>query len=264
MRPLLVGGMQGQRERARARSRCEHGLGDVVRDQVADQRLRVLGCGHAQHRLHVGEARCQRASVSRIGGDGVVRSVVEHLSADRKEAVDRHERRCDDIAVEQRGGGEAAGVRELGQRSGEGETGGEADRGLDGAGHHDRQSDLLGDAQAGVHATERCDLEHRDVGGLELDDTHRVGGATDRLVGGDRHADLAAHRGEVLDAGAGLLDVLEPVRSDVECRDRADGLVDGPAAVGVDAHVAARTERVAYGLDPFDVVGEGLAASRRP
>ena len=74
------------------------------------------------------------------------------------------------------------------------------DRRLQGRGDHDRQADVLGDAQAGAHAAQRLHLEHGDVGGLQVAHPVGVGGAADRLVGGDRHVDPAPYDREVLDA----------------------------------------------------------------
>ena len=149
---------------------------------------------------------------------------------------------------------------ELGQRRREGHAGGDADARLDGAGDHDRQADVLGDAQAGPHPAERLHLQHRDVGGLEVADPVGVLGPADRLVGGHRHVHATSYDSEVLDGHHRLLDVLQAAGRTVDRGDRADGLVDVPRAVGVDPHQAVRPERVAHRLDAGEVVGERLAA----
>ena len=117
--------------------------------------------------------------------------------------------------------------------------------------HHHGQADVLGDPQAGAHPAQRLHLEHRDVGGLQV--AHPVGvlRAADRLVGGDRHVDAAAHPGEVLDARAPAAR-RTPGRPR---RGRAPGsrrtaVVDVPAAVGVDPDPPVGAERVAHRLQP--------------
>ncbi len=124
--------------------------------------------------------------------------------------------------VEQLHGGQAAGVRQLGQRRGQRDPGRDPDAGLQRRRDHHRQPDVLGDPQAGAHPAERLHLEHGDVGGLEVADPVGVGGPADRLVGGDRHVRRArrttarsstlAHR---------LLDVLQAAGGAVEHGDRA-------------------------------------------
>ena len=103
------------------------------------------------------------------------------------------------VGGEQLHGGEAARVRQLGQRGGQGEPGGDPDRGLERRGDDDGQPDVLGDPQAGADPAERLHLEHRHVGRLEVADPVGVLGPADRLVRGDRDVDPAAYGGEVLD-----------------------------------------------------------------
>ena len=104
---------------------------------------------------------------------------------------------------------------------------------------------LLGRPERGAHAPERRDLEHRDVGGLGAHDQQGVLGPADRLVGGHRDVDAAAHRGELVDRRARLLDVLQPTGGAGEPPDRVDGAVDVPRTVGVDADLAARPTKAA-------------------
>ena len=94
---------------------------------------------------------------------------------------------------------------------------------------------------------------------LEVADPVRVGRPADRLVRGDRDVHGTTYGGQLLDARAGLLDVLQPARGAVQRPDRADRFVHVPAAVRVDPDLPVRTQRVADRLDPGDVVTEALA-----
>ena len=84
------------------------------------------------------------------------------------------------------------------------------------------------------------------------DHGQRVAGFADALVGGDRHVDPPAQLGQFLDGRAGLLEVLQRA----QCGGGCGGLVDGPGAVGVDAHGG---HQGADRIDPGHVVVEGLA-----
>ena len=83
----------------------------------------------------------------------------------------------------------------------------------------------------------------------------RILGLADALVGGDQHVDAAPQRGQLGHRRARLLEVLEWAVSG-QRGGRRDGLVDAPAAVGVDAH---RRHQRANGVDARHVVGKGLA-----
>ena len=125
-------------------------------------------------------------------------------------AVDDPQRRRGHVTGQQLQRRQPAGVRQLRQGGGQRDPGGDADRGLQRRGHDHRQTDLLGDPQAGRDPAERLHLEDGDVGGRQPGHPQRVLGPADRLVGGDRDVDAAAHRRQLLDRAAGLLDVLQP------------------------------------------------------
>ena len=131
----------------------------------------------------------------------------------------------------------------------------DADRGVERARDDDGQPGLLDDGEGTADAAERLRLDHEQVGGAGLGDRERVLRAAHALVGRDRDAHVlgaAADLGEFLDGRARLLDVLE-----VELGEGVHGvlgLVDVPAAVGVDADPALRAERLAHRAHAGDVV----------
>ncbi len=148
-------------------------------------------------------------------------------------------------------------IRQLGQRGRERDAGRQPDRRFDGAGHDHRQPAGLGDLQRRPHAAERLRLQHDDVGRAGRAHRQRVLGPPDRLVGRQRHVHPAAQRGQLIQRRARLLGVLK-----VKPGERPQhplGLVDVPAAVGVDADLAVRADRVPDGRDPGDVVRLRLA-----
>ena len=148
-----------------------------------------------------------------------------------------------------------------------GHPGGDPHRGVEGA-RDDRGQPAPGrDGERRGDPTERGHLDHDHVGGLLADHPHRVGGLADRLVRGHRHLDPPLRqrdpqRRQVLDGGARLLGVLQaPGRQPAQ---RGGGLVDAPAAVGVDPDPRGRAHDVTDGRDPVEVVGQRLARARRP
>ena len=110
-----------------------------------------------------------------------------------------------------------------------------------------------------MHPAERLDLDDDDVGRVEAGDAQRVVGGPDRLVGGQRDADAAAHLAQLLERRAGLLDVLEAAGGRVEPRDGQHRGRDVPRGVRVDPDAAGRAERVADRGDAFDVGRQVLA-----
>ena len=203
-RSRSCGGVRREGQRRAARPGGQHDVADPAADQLVDeggrQGRRGVRRGHARrtYRPRSRSRQCRSrsgAAAARRQGVGV------HLGpADGQHTVDRQQRLGGHVVGEQLHGGQPAGVGQLGQRGRQGHPGRDADAGLQRAGHHDRQADVLGDPQARAHPAERLHLEHRDVGRLEV--AHPVGvlGAPDRLVRGDRHVDPAPHDGEVLDA----------------------------------------------------------------
>ncbi|BDZ41291.1 hypothetical protein GCM10025865_05900 [Paraoerskovia sediminicola] len=162
------------------------------------------------------------------------------------------------VLGEQGGRREAARVRQLGERGRERHACGDPDGGLDRRRHDDGKPDLLGQVEARLHPAERLHLEDDDVGGLRADHGERVLGPADRLVGGDGHVDGPAHRRELRDVGARLLDVLEPSGGAVQHADPGDRLVRRPGAVGIDPDEPARTERGPDRLEPGDLRADRL------
>ncbi len=141
------------------------------------------------------------------------------------------------------------------QRRGGGKSDGDAHRRVQRAGDHDGNVDLRGDREQRRNTAQRSNFQHGDVGGAGADHGQRVAGLADALVGGDRHVDQAAQLRELVDRGAGLLEVLQRA-GHRQRRGCFDGLRDGPGAVGVDPN---RGHQGADRVDPGDVVVEGLA-----
>ena len=181
----------------------------------------------------------------------------------RQRAVDRQQRRAGDVVGEQRDGGQPAGERQLGQRRGQRDPGGDADRALQRRGDDARQAVRLGHPQRRPHAAQRLHLEDDDVARLAQVDPQRVGRAPDHLVGGDPDVDPAAQRGQLLERRrTAARRTPGPTRS--SSRDAGDRGVDVPGGVGVDADRAGRAQGVAHRLDPREVVGRRSAPARRP
>ena len=216
-----LGGGQRERHRRGAGARREHRVGDAAAHQLVDQHpgaTRWTGsrgaaaATAAEHsarqppRATVAGSAATSASRSRSGPAGATGSAPSTGSS----GVGGH------VAGEQRDRGQPAGEGQLRQRGGQRHPGGDADRGLQRGGHHARQAVRLGHLQRGPHAAQRLHLQDDDVGRARGRATaQRVGRPADRLVGGDRDVDPAAQRGELVDGGAGLLDVLqaEPARA---------------------------------------------------
>ena len=202
---------------------AQHRVGHPARDQLVDQpggqrgrRGGVLRGGRSH-----GRRSCRTASTSAIrcrqcstrSGEAASASSLPASTAGRRTASapsTGQQRVGHHVAGQQLHRREAAGVRQLGQRRGEGDPCRDADARLHRARDDDGQADVLGDPQAGADAAERLHLEYGDVGRLEVAHAIGVGRAADRLVGGDRHGHPTAYDGQVLDRGDRLLDVLQP------------------------------------------------------
>ncbi len=223
--PVRGGAVQREGQGGRARPGAEHDVPHAVADQLVDQgagvRGRCVGCGlrdgHERRSCPIAAIRaCQCAT--RSGGAALAASRAGSTSGRPTGRVPSSgsKRPAYDVVGEQLHRGQPAGVRQGRERGGQGQAHRDADAGLQGAGDHHRQADVLGDPQAGPDPAERLHLEHGDVGGLQV--AHPVGvlGPADRLVGGDRHVDPAAYGGQVLDARAGLLDVLQAAGGPVQ------------------------------------------------
>ena len=150
------------------------------------------------------------------------------------------------------------GVPGAGEGRGHREAGGQADRGLQGAGDDHRDAGRqLGGAQGGGDAPDALGLDDQHVGGVQPAHLDDVLYAPDRHLGGDRHRAAAAERGQVVEAGDRVLDQLDLEAG--EAGQRADRLVDVPGAVGVDPDPDAGADRLPHRPDP------GLpVAGRRP
>ena len=232
---------------------------DARLDQRRDDGAGGVGGAHERRSCRSPRTSASRASqCATRSGDALHQRLVHDRQPHGQGTVDREQRLGHDVGLEQLHGREPAGVRQLRQRGRERDARGDPDRRLQRRRHDHGQPDVLGDPQAGAHATERLHLEHRHVGGLELAHPVGVGGPADRLVGGDGYADGPAYPRQVLDGGDRLLDVLEPARGPVEHRDVRHGGVQVPEPVDVDAHPAVGAERVAHGFEAGLVVGEGL------
>ena len=138
--------------------------------------------------------------------------------------------RVRDVDGEQRAGAESAREVETVERRRGSHARSHSHRSVEGAGHHDGQTDLVGQPQYRTHAAEGCHLEHRDVGSVRGDDPHRVGDFTDRLVGGNRYLDRTTHLGQLVDGRTRLFRVLDVA----DRTDRRDRLRHRPLPVGVD------------------------------
>ena len=154
------------------------------------------------------------------------------------------------------------------QRRNRPQTRAHADRRLQGRRDGDRHAeaaDLPGDAQHLADAAQRCGLDHRDIAGAGAHHRQRIAGLADQLVGGDPREDPRALQGpadvrELVDGAAGLFDVIQRPAAG-QGADGGDGLVGGPAAVGVDAHAREDVPLVepgADGVDAGDVIGQRL------
>src|ERR1700738_2716925 len=86
---------------------------------------------------------------------------------------------------------------------------GEPYRGIQRAGQHHRDVDLLSDFQQRRGAAQRSDLEHGDVGRLRAHYSQRVVGLADALVRRHRNIDAATDLGEFFNCLAGLFDVFQ-------------------------------------------------------
>ena len=160
------------------------------------------------------------------------------------------------VAGEQAHRRQAAGVRQLGQRGGQRDPGREADRGLDGAGHHDRQPAGLRDPQRGPHPAERLDLEHDDVRGPR--GPHGQGSSARRIDSSAATGTSTRRRSTASSSSVahGCSAYSRPNRPQ---RSSARRACHGPGAVGVDPDPPAGAECVAHRLDPRDVGRRRLA-----
>ncbi len=216
--------------------------------------------GAASSGVRVGEARAPPGLAVGRGGQLVQAQRVrgDAPAVGGQPAADGQQRLGGQVGGEQPDGAEPAGVRQLGQRRGERQPGGHADRGLQRRRDDHRLAAALGDPARGGEPAERGDLDDDDVGRAEDRGGQRVAAAAAyRLVDGDRHGHPQPQLGELLEGAAGLLGVLQAVRH--ERAERLDGLLERPGGVGVDADPAGRAERLADRGDPLDVVAQGLA-----
>ena len=126
--------------------------------------------------------------------------------------VDRR-RRLGDILDEQPAGAQAARVLQGVKRGGGLQAGRDPDRGIQRAGDHHRDVDLLSDLQQRRGAAQRGDLEHGDVGRLRPHYSQRVVGLADALVRRHRNIDAATDLGEFFNCLAGLFDVFQRPRA---------------------------------------------------
>ena len=206
-------------------------------------------------RPHRGEPRPPARVGAGVGGHGVEPVGLGPHHGQR--AVDREQRRAGDVVGEQGDGGQSARERQLGQRGGQRDAGGDAHRALQRRGHHARQAVRLGDPQRGAHPAQRLHLEDDDVARPRAGRpaAGRPTAAPPRRPRSARRSGGAARPAPPASAH-GCSTYSRP--TPVELADAGDGGVDVPGGVGVDPDRAGRAQRVAHGLDARQVVGRRL------
>ena len=198
--------------------------------------LRVRGAGREQ---------------IRIGVDG----------PDPNPPVDGDQRLSDEIVAEQPYRVQPAGIGQLRQCGGQCHAGGDPDRGLQRTGDDDRQTDLGRDPQTGADSAQRLDLEHGDVGSLLPGDQIGVGGASDGLVGSNRHVHSGSsqrdpHSSQLVDRATGLLGIFQA--ESAQSREGIPRLVHVPGTIGINPDPAVRAERLADRGDSIEIIGQSL------